>query len=177
MNSGPMNLALRNWGLMNLALTNNEACDLSYREGCDVQRVRKNSLCRPVLKGCGFQPRRKLLMSQKSLGLAEKLEFWVAQRFNAAICPPFSAWASAPEVLSLSSLAHHLVAAVTSPTFLSATACLSLRSPRKWENAFSHIRLRKCEPTVNECPLVENPNLTHASRPSLLEIQHMVFPS
>jgi hypothetical protein len=125
MNFAPMNYKV------NKVVSKEEAGDLLDREGHDVQSC--------------------LLASQETLALAEKLRFWVAQRFNAAIRPPFSAWASAPEVLSLGFLANRLAAAVGPQLF-------SERLLSRHSNHRANQKMLAPMPTFSICEPTMNPH-------------------
>ena len=105
------------FGPMNVGPMNNEARDFPDRERHGVQSGPAALL--------------------QTLAVPEELEFWVAQRFNAAINLPRFGWASAPEVLSLSFSATRL-AAGASPELFFVQRLFSLSNHRA-KRKISHL--------------------------------------
>ena len=83
-----------------------------------------------VLKGRGFSRAVSTLESIAALAAAEKLRFWVAQRFSAAISRFLSVWALAPEVARVTFSATSLAA--EGARFSNCTTTRRLLGLRPW---------------------------------------------
>jgi hypothetical protein len=120
--------------LMNSALMNNEACDPPDREVYDLQRSLKNSLYRLVLKGRGFQSRRKwpkINPASAAAGRWSRRNDFFSDHVRSCLL------ASQKSALALA----------VSPRLLFQRSPLG--SPRESKNALFQVRLLDCEPTMN----------------------------